>query len=297
LQSTAALNRIRSRSTGKERDAESGLDNFEARYFSSSMGRFMSPDYDDGWGPSPVPSADFTNPQTLNLYAYALNNPLTNTDSDGHSVNVCTTGSDGNQQCTLMSNDQYTAAQQGNGSLNVPTLDQVGSNGNGSGQFNSTNITDSNGNSVGTATYVSDGGADYYANANGYQQLATASRATNQVTAVYAGVYGAIGGAIIGGEVAAGTAAARSNLIFQLEKHGVGLANLLRLGHNVPIAEIGEIKNAIATAVATGAITSMGGSAFQGVVQVAGTFIRFTGATTPTGQTIISNVMGAALQK
>jgi RHS repeat-associated protein len=30
--------------TGKERDSESGLDNFGARYFTSSMGRFMSPD-------------------------------------------------------------------------------------------------------------------------------------------------------------------------------------------------------------------------------------------------------------
>jgi RHS repeat-associated protein len=30
--------------TGKERDSESGLDNFGARYNSSAMGRFMSPD-------------------------------------------------------------------------------------------------------------------------------------------------------------------------------------------------------------------------------------------------------------
>jgi RHS repeat-associated protein len=30
--------------TGKERDSESGLDNFGARYFASSMGRFMTPD-------------------------------------------------------------------------------------------------------------------------------------------------------------------------------------------------------------------------------------------------------------
>ena len=44
LQSTAALNRIGSRSTGKERDAESGLDYFDARYYGSSMGRFTSPD-------------------------------------------------------------------------------------------------------------------------------------------------------------------------------------------------------------------------------------------------------------
>jgi len=30
--------------TGKERDSESGLDNFGARYNSSNFGRFMSPD-------------------------------------------------------------------------------------------------------------------------------------------------------------------------------------------------------------------------------------------------------------
>ncbi len=30
--------------TGKERDAESGLDYFGARYYGSNMGRFMSPD-------------------------------------------------------------------------------------------------------------------------------------------------------------------------------------------------------------------------------------------------------------
>ncbi|HKW57978.1 MAG TPA: RHS repeat-associated core domain-containing protein, partial [Candidatus Acidoferrum sp.] len=30
--------------TGKERDSESGLDNFGARFDSSSLGRFMTPD-------------------------------------------------------------------------------------------------------------------------------------------------------------------------------------------------------------------------------------------------------------
>jgi len=34
---------VRSRCTGKERDAESGLDNFGARYYASNMGRWMSP--------------------------------------------------------------------------------------------------------------------------------------------------------------------------------------------------------------------------------------------------------------
>ena len=287
-------------SAGKERDTETGFasgnDYFGARYYASTMGRFMSPDNGDNpFGPAPVPYSDFENPQSLNLYSYGYNNPLTNTDRTGHSVNVCTTGSDGSQQCTLLSNDEYQASQQSNGSLNVPTLDQVGSNGNGSGQFNSTAITDASGNTVGTATYVSDGGADYYANANGFSQLSNTSRVVTAGTALYTGVYGVIGGAIAGGEIAASTAAARSNLIFRLA-HGTDLKALLDIGHNVPIAEIGEIKNAIATAVATGSITSLGGDAFQGVVQVAGTFIRFTGATTPAG-TVISNVMGNALQR
>ena len=68
--------------TGKERDAEQGNDYFGARYYSSSMGRFMSPD----WSAKvmPVPYAKLENPQTLNLYAYVGNNPLTRTDADGH---------------------------------------------------------------------------------------------------------------------------------------------------------------------------------------------------------------------
>ena len=51
--------------TGKERDIESGLDYFPARYYNSNMGRFMSPDWSKN--PQGVPYADFTNPQTLNL--------------------------------------------------------------------------------------------------------------------------------------------------------------------------------------------------------------------------------------
>ncbi len=63
--------------TGKERDSESGNDYFGARYYASSMGRFMSPD------PSQLYYADPTNPQSLNLYSYAYNNPLINIDPSG----------------------------------------------------------------------------------------------------------------------------------------------------------------------------------------------------------------------
>jgi RHS repeat-associated protein len=69
--------------TGKLRDPQSGLDYFGARYYASNMGRFMSPDWNDD--PVPVPYADLTNPQSLNLYAYVNNNPLSGTDPRGHS--------------------------------------------------------------------------------------------------------------------------------------------------------------------------------------------------------------------
>jgi len=68
--------------TGKERDNESGLDYFGARYYASNMGRWMSPD----WAKTPqgVPYAVLSNPQSLNLYGYVLNNPLSKADKDGH---------------------------------------------------------------------------------------------------------------------------------------------------------------------------------------------------------------------
>jgi RHS repeat-associated protein len=68
--------------TGKERDSESGLDNFGARYYSSAMGRFGSPD----WSAAPiaVPYVDFSDPQTLNLYSYVQNRPTMKADADGH---------------------------------------------------------------------------------------------------------------------------------------------------------------------------------------------------------------------
>jgi RHS repeat-associated protein len=71
--------------TSKERDAESGLDYFYARYYSSDLARFMTPD----WAAAPiaVPYATFGDPQTLNLYDYVQNNPNTGIDMDGHYSN------------------------------------------------------------------------------------------------------------------------------------------------------------------------------------------------------------------
>jgi RHS repeat-associated protein len=60
--------------TSKERDNETGLDYFIARYHSSTAGRFVSAD----------PLAGHTeDPQTLNRYTYTRNNPLKYIDPDG----------------------------------------------------------------------------------------------------------------------------------------------------------------------------------------------------------------------
>ena len=68
--------------TGKERDTETNNDYFGARYYSSVIGRFISPDWANG--ADAVPYADFGNPQSLNLYGYVRNNPLAGVDPDGH---------------------------------------------------------------------------------------------------------------------------------------------------------------------------------------------------------------------
>jgi RHS repeat-associated protein len=83
----------RQKFTQKERDNESGLDYFLARYYSSAQGRFTSPDEFNG-GPveffaaaasaNPTFYADIVDPQTLNKYQYCLNNPLKYVDPNGH---------------------------------------------------------------------------------------------------------------------------------------------------------------------------------------------------------------------
>lgn len=68
--------------TGKERDAESNLDHFGARYFASTTGRFMSPD-------PPLLDQHIADPQSWNLYGYARNNPLGYIDPTGNAIELC----------------------------------------------------------------------------------------------------------------------------------------------------------------------------------------------------------------
>jgi RHS repeat-associated protein len=68
--------------TGKQRDSETGLDYFGARYYGSNIARWMSPDW--AAKPTSVPYAEFGDPQSLNLYGYVRDNPLNRFDPDGH---------------------------------------------------------------------------------------------------------------------------------------------------------------------------------------------------------------------
>src|ERR1035438_4023460 len=92
LRGQAELNRVGSCSTGKERDSESGNDYFGARYYASSMGRFLSPD------DVIITPERLTNPQQLNLYAYVANNPLRFIDPTGE-ILQCVGDAKSQSQC------------------------------------------------------------------------------------------------------------------------------------------------------------------------------------------------------
>jgi RHS repeat-associated protein len=70
--------------TGKERDTESGLDNFGKRYNASALGRFMTPD------PIGIMKQKLRDPQQWNMYSYVRNNPLRFVDPTGMYTTSCT---------------------------------------------------------------------------------------------------------------------------------------------------------------------------------------------------------------
>ena len=143
--------------TGKERDTESGNDYFGARYYGSSMGRFMSPD--------PLPwihwqrgneddqnrfEGFIANPQNFNMYSYVLNNPLNKTDPTG--MNACGTNNDSSCKVTVTIQDRSKDA---NGHYNDKFAGLKGN-----GDYNATATVSVNGKVTGTflADTLSSGG-------------------------------------------------------------------------------------------------------------------------------------------
>jgi RHS repeat-associated protein len=93
--------------TSKERDAETGLDYFGARYLSAAQGRFTSPD-------KPFADQHANDPQTWNLYAYAHNNPTRFVDITGRAGVPPCNGDDQECQARRAALEQQ-AGDQGSG--------------------------------------------------------------------------------------------------------------------------------------------------------------------------------------
>lgn len=88
------------RFTGKERDPETGLDYFGARYYGSKIGRFTTTDPVYTW------RENLVDPQRWNRYAYARNNPLRYVDPDGRQIAppalmITTVNPPGNEEARL----------------------------------------------------------------------------------------------------------------------------------------------------------------------------------------------------
>jgi RHS repeat-associated protein len=151
--------------TGKERDSESGLDDFTARYFGSSLGRFISPDPMGG---------DTKDPQSLNRYAYVRNNPLKLTDPTGLNFNLACSGPDTDTcQGGLQGTTTTTTTTDANGNQTTTsafTATEISNDKNGnlvdqngnrySGTFDGTNVSFTQNGSTQSSTGVWKEGSD-----------------------------------------------------------------------------------------------------------------------------------------
>jgi RHS repeat-associated protein len=98
---------IRQKFSLKERDIETGLDYFGARYYGSAQGRFTSTD------PVIFAASRMYEPQAINLYSYCGNNPLTRVDPDGRYY----VGTDGKKVSVTVSNGKLEVGSNANASL------------------------------------------------------------------------------------------------------------------------------------------------------------------------------------
>ncbi len=105
--------------TGHFHDDETGLEYMQARYYTASWARFMAEDplfvelgssgSGGGGGSGNVLSKLLTDPQSLNSYAYARNNPLQYTDPTGQSFRDDANGwIESQRQTTLLMGDFIT---------------------------------------------------------------------------------------------------------------------------------------------------------------------------------------------
>jgi RHS repeat-associated protein len=91
------------RFTGKERDSETGMDFFGARYYGSALGRWTSPDLVN------LTDDRILNPSnTINKYIYGGNNPLKYVDPDGEDITLFYTNGGTAGHAMLLAYNQQT---------------------------------------------------------------------------------------------------------------------------------------------------------------------------------------------
>jgi RHS repeat-associated protein len=112
---------IRQKFTSKERDAESGLDYFLARYYSSPQGRFTGTD------PVIVTPERFYDPQQFNLYAYTRNNPLRFIDPTGKILTISGDVQEAQRQlCSVLGTSDCSKRITYDAKTNTITVDVTG---------------------------------------------------------------------------------------------------------------------------------------------------------------------------
>src|SRR2546429_756016 len=111
---------VRQKFTDKERDAETGLDYFGARYYASAQGRFTGAD-------PLMASARASQPQSWNRYTYVYNNPLEYVDPDGMDIQTLDAKARDLMIKTLPSRirGQVSSAIDNNGLLKKGGLDKI----------------------------------------------------------------------------------------------------------------------------------------------------------------------------
>lgn len=103
---------------GMEQDSESGLGHTQFRQYGSTIGRWMTPDALGG---------DITNPQSLNRYVYALDNPCTLADPAG--LSPCDVADTTNAKIINFINANLSAVQPVADQLSLPVQNILGLSG------------------------------------------------------------------------------------------------------------------------------------------------------------------------
>ena len=258
---------LRTKFTGKDRDGETGLDYFGARYLGAGFGRFTSPDPENA-------GATAFDSQSWNMFAYGRNNPLKYTDPNGMNYTVC--DADG-KNCRDLSDQQYEDYRNSS-----PSIYQ-----NASGMLFARN-------DIGQDTKV--GSAQYY-NEKPFQALSLAgNRAGRDISTgailiggfatAYAGTY--VIPVVVAALASAAATAPTVAVVFRAQQ----LTHAMRIepGHSTPAGAAEEIKAAVGAAVKAGSFTVSSGGVVKGTAYIHGIAHEFTGFMRTAGEIVFSNI-------